>query len=293
MNRRKVGFILIGAGVILALTVGLVVYLEVAESEQLRATQAKRWVAVASTDIPERSVIGGEQVMLVQVPDAVVPPGAASYLPDSGLSVEDVEARKQGLVGRVRDQFTPTRIFKGEVINTERLGREAGKNTPSYDIPAGKVAFVFPMKVNGGSPANERLQLAFLNAIRPGDFLDIYFTSLEIPRGLTQDQEERARSAEAANYLHTRRMMQQLKVTNVGYYPETSGRGSDTPREDRFLTFEVTPDEALQLKWLKDVATMAGNLEFVLRSPLDTQPLPQTEVNFDLMRSQFNFGAGR
>lgn len=293
MNRRKVGFILIGAGVILALTVGIVVYLEVADSEQLRATQAKRWVAVASMDIPERSVIGGEQVMLVQVPDAVVPPGAASYLPESGISVDDVDARKQNIVGRVRDQFTPTRIFKGEVINTERLGREAGKNTPSYDLPAGKVAFVFPMKVNGGSPANERLQLAFLNAIRPGDFLDIYFTSLEIPRGLTQDQEERARSSDAATYLHTRRMMQQLKVINVGYFPETGGRSSDTPREDRFLTFEVTPDEALQLKWLKDVATLAGNLEFALRSPLDTQPLPQTEVNFDLMRSQFNFGAGR
>ena len=149
------------------------------------------------------------------------------------------------------------------------------------------------MKVNGGSPANERLNLAFLNAVRPGDFLDIYFTSLEIPQGLTPEQEDRARTSFPANYLHTRRMMQSLKVINVGYFPETSGRPNDTPREDRFLTFEVTPDEALGLKWLKDVATLAGNLEFALRSPLDTQPVPQTEVNFDLMRSQFNFGAGR
>jgi Flp pilus assembly protein CpaB len=293
MNRRRVGFILIGAGVVLALTVGIVVFMEVSESEQLKAAQAKRWVAVASTDIPERTVIAGEQVTLVQVPDAVVPPGAASYLPDSGTAVEEVERRKSNLVGRVRDQFTPTRIFKGEVINTERLGREAGKNTPSYDLPTGKVAYVFPIKINGGSPANERNHLAFLNAIRPGDFVDIYYSAVEIPQGLTEAQEEKARSTQAASYLHTRRMMQNLKVINVGYFPETSGRSSDTPREDRFLTFEMTPDEALELKWLKDVATMVGNLEFVLRSPLDTQPLPQTEVNFELMSRQFGFAAGR
>jgi len=293
MNRRRVGFILIGAGVILALTVGIVVYLEVAESEQLRAAQAKRWVAVAAADIPERTLIGGEQVTLVQVPDAVVPPGAASYLPESGISVEEVDARKQGIVSRVKDQFTPTRIFKGEVINTERLGREAGKNTPSYDIPSGKVAYVFPIKVNGRNPANERLQLAFLNAVRAGDFLDIYYSAIEMPGGLTQEQEDRERSIHPANYLHTRRMMQTLKVINVGYFSEAAGRASDTPREDRYLTFEATPDEALQLKWLKDVATLTGNLEFVLRSPLDTQPLPQTEVNFELMSSQFNIAAGR
>jgi Flp pilus assembly protein CpaB len=293
MNRRKVGVILIGAGVILALTVGIVVYMEVSESEQLRAAQAKRWVAVASTDIPERSVIAGEQVILVQVPDAVVPPGAASYLPEGGTSGEEVESRKQGLVGRVRDQFTPTRIFKGEVINTERLGREAGKNTPSYDLPAGKVAYVFPMKVNGGSPATERLHLAYLNAIRPGDFVDIYFSAIEIPPGLTEAQEEKARSTAAASYLRTRSMMQNLKVINVGYFAETAGRSSDTPRDERFLTFEVTPDQALELKWLKDVAVLVGNLEIVLRSPLDTQPYPQAEVNFELMSRNFGFAAGR
>jgi hypothetical protein len=179
------------------------------------------------------------------------------------------------------------------VINTERLGREAGKNTPSYDLPAGKVAYVFPTRVNGGSPANERLHLAYLNAIRPGDFIDLYFSAVEIPAGLTEAQEERARSVGAANYLRTRRLMQNLKVINVGFFGEGAGRPTDTPRDERFLTFEVTPDEALQLKWIKDVATLVGNLEIVLRSPLDTQPFPQTEVGFDLMQSQFGFAAGR
>jgi Flp pilus assembly protein CpaB len=87
--------------------------------------------------------------------------------------------------------------------------------------------------------------------------------------------------------------MQNLKVINVGYFGEGAGRTTDTPRDERFLTFEVTPDEALQLKWIKDVATLVGNLEMVLRSPLDTQPFPQTEVGFDLMQSQFGFAAGR
>jgi Flp pilus assembly protein CpaB len=149
------------------------------------------------------------------------------------------------------------------------------------------------MKINGGSPANERVNLAFLNAVRPGDFLDIYFTLAEVPAGLTNEQEDRLREKYPANLLHTRRMLQGLKVINVGYFPDTGGRAADTPREDRFITFEITPDEVLELKWLKDVASVAGNMEFALRSPLDTQPLPQGEVNWDSMRSQFNFSAGR
>ena len=31
----------------------------------------------------------------------------------------------------------------------------------------------------------------------------------------------------------------------------------------------------------------------LLETPLDTQPLPQTEVNLELMSSQFNIAAGR
>lgn len=293
MNRRRVGFILIGAGVILALTVGIVVYLEVAESEQLRAAQAKRWVAVASTDIPERTVIAGNQILLVQVPDAAVPPGAASYLPESGTSVEDVEARKQSLTGRIKDQFTPTRIFKGEVINTERLGREAGKNTPSYDLPAGKVAYVFPIRISGGTPPNERLHLAYLNAIRPGDFIDIYFSDIEIPFDAPDALDEKIRSKYPTTALRTRRLMQMIKVLNVGYFSDAAGKGGDTPRDEKFLTFEMTPDEALQLKWLKDAATLAGNIEFILRSPLDTQPFPQSTVDLDLMSRQFGIGTDR
>ena len=286
MNRRRFGFILIGAGVALALAVGIVVYAEISESEQLRASQAKRWVAVASSDIPERTVIAGEQIVLVQVPDAVVPPGVVSYLPESGSSVAEVEERKQNLVGRVKDQFTPSRIFKGEVINTERLGREAGKNTPSYDLPAGKVAYVFPIKLGGGTPPNERIHLAFLNAIRPGDFLDIYFSDLEVPFDLPDAQQDKIRTKFPTTALHTRRLMQMIKVLNVGYFADT-GRASETPRDDKYLTLELSPDEALQLKWLKDAATLAGNIEFVLRSPLDSQPFPQSAVDLDLMSRQF------
>ena len=80
MNRRRIGFILIGAGVIIALLVGVLVFLQANEAEQLRQAAPKRWVAVAGGDIPERTTITGDQVKVILMPDDGVPPAAASFL---------------------------------------------------------------------------------------------------------------------------------------------------------------------------------------------------------------------
>jgi Flp pilus assembly protein CpaB len=149
------------------------------------------------------------------------------------------------------------------------------------------------VRVNGGSPQNERLLVGFLNAVRPGDFVDVYYSSLEFPPGLPPDVEQREREAHSANYLFTRRLMQNIKVMNIGFFPDAAGKAAETPRDDRYLTLEVTPDQALQLKWIKDVSTFAGNVEFVLRSPLDTQPFPAQTITFDSMSQNYQIGTGR
>ena len=64
-------------------------------------------------------------------------------------------------------------------------------------------------------------------------------------------------------------------------------------REFFSLTFEVTPDEALTLKWLKDAATLVGNIDVVLRSPVDTGTFPSQTITFDTMSQQFGIGRGQ
>jgi Flp pilus assembly protein CpaB len=294
MNRRRIGFVLIGAGVIISLAVGLLVFLQANEAEALRQASPKRWVAVASADIPERSTIGSDQIKIIQIPDDAVPPGSASYLPESGTSDEVIENQKRALLGQISNQFTTSRIYRGEVFNKEKLGREALKNNPSFELAPGKVAYAFPMRINGGNPANDRMLIPFLNAVRPGDFIDVYYSSIEIPLGLSQQEEEKLRNNESsAKYLYTRRVMQNIKVMNIGFFPDPTGKAAETPRDERFLTLQVSPDEALTLKWLKDVASLTGNLEFVLRSPVDTSDFPQTTVTFDMMATRYGIGTGR
>src|SRR5205823_5022539 len=155
-------------------------------------------------------------------------------------------------------------IYKGEIFNAERLGQKAAQNTPSFILPAGKVAFPFPVKLNGGSPANDRILVAYLDAVRAGDFVDIYYSTLEVPLTLSSEERDRAKTDDAIKYLYTRRVMQNLKVVNVGFFPGSDGKVQDSPSDQRYLTFEVTPDEALTLKWLKDAATLLGNIDIVL-----------------------------
>jgi Flp pilus assembly protein CpaB len=106
---------------------------------------------------------------------------------------------------------------------------------------------------------------------------------------MTKEEQDRQRLSEA-NFLVTRRLMQNIKVANVGLFPDAAGKTPDTPRDERYLTLEVTPDEALILKWLKDAATLTGNIELVLRSPKDTIEFPPTTIDFPLMSRQYRLG---
>ncbi|MBM2810515.1 MAG: hypothetical protein HW416_1274 [Chloroflexi bacterium] len=290
MDRRRLGVLLIGGGIVIGLLAGLMVFQSVSDAESIKRSQPKQRVAVAALTIPERSVITREQIAFAAVPLEAIPVGSISYPTESGTADNDREAK---LVDVLINQFTPQQIQKGEAIIADRLGKEALKNTPSFVLPKGKVAYVFPLRVAGGNPPNERMFVALLNAVRPDDRIDIYYSSIEPPTGLTRDEEEKARTVDAAKNLYTRRIMQNLKVINVGYFPDTTGKAAETPREERFLTFEVTPDEALTLKWMKDVATLVGNVEFVLRSPQDTDLFPQRTVDFPTMSQQYGIGTGR
>lgn len=278
MSRRRTGFMLMGAGVVLALLAGVFVLVTMGEAEALREAQPKHWVVVAAVDIPDRSVIDPEQVMIIRVPENAVPPGASFFLPEPGAPDDVVDGGKEAALKKVIKQFTPTRIFKSEVINLQRLGQEAAKTSPSFEIPSGKIWYHFP--------ASQNQLITSLDLVRPGDFIDIYYTTMEGPSGPTQPP---GSALEDLRRLYTRRILQNLKVLNVGVFP----RGTTTPATGRVITLEVTPDEALLLKWLKDAANITGTMEWIVRSPRDTQPLPPVTVNFDRVSQETGIGTGR
>src|SRR2546421_3926573 len=131
MNRRRVGLIFIVGGIILAGVIGFLVYLQAADAQALREAQPKNWAVVALIDIPERTNITAEQLDVIRVPDLALPPGDGVYRPPVGASDAQIEVGKAAVKAKVVGQLTGEKIYKGEVINTERLGAPAVQARPA------------------------------------------------------------------------------------------------------------------------------------------------------------------
>src|SRR5437660_1073853 len=261
----------------LALFVGVMVYSQVSEAERVKASLPTARVVIATGDIPARSEIAASMVNVRTVPDELVQAGAAT-------KVEDV-------VGK----FSPDAIAKGSVINTQKIGPVAVKNAPSFRIEKGKVMYVMPV-----SFAGSQFALAQVNALRAGDRVDLLYTTINAPSGLTAEQRDEVR-ANPIPYLQTRIMLQDLRIQEIGSYaadgsllPATgdpNAKGAGPSISGANIIFIVKPEESLVLKWLKDAATYYkdSNIEMVLRSPADDEQADNgLVVNFNYMREKYN-----
>ncbi len=277
MQRKRLGYILIGGGLMLALFVGVMVYSQVSEAERVKASLPTARVVIATGDIPARSEIAASMVNVRTVPDELVQAGAAT-------KVEDV-------VGK----FSPDAIAKGSVINTQKIGPVAVKNAPSFRIEKGKVMYVMPV-----SFAGSQFSIAQVNALRAGDRVDLLYTTINAPQGLTPEQRDQVRS-NPIPYLQTRIMLQDLRIQEIGSYapdgslvPATgdpNAKGAAPSITNANIIFIVQPEESLVLKWLKDAATYYkdSNIEMVLRSPADDQQADNNlVVNFNYMAQKYN-----
>ena len=277
MQRKRLGYILIGGGLMLALFVGVLVYSQVSEAERVKASLPTARVVIATGDIPAPSEIAASMVNVRTVPDELVQAGAAT-------KVEDV-------VGK----FSPDAIAKGSVINTQKIGPVAVKNAPSFRIEKGKVMYVMPV-----SFAGSQFSIAQVNALRAGDRVDLLYTTINAPQGMTPEQRDEVRS-NPIPYLQTRIMLQDLRIQEIGSYapdgslvPATgdpNAKGAAPSISNANIIFIVQPEESLVLKWLKDAATYYkdSNIEMVLRSPADDQQADNNlVVNFNYMAQKYN-----
>lgn len=275
MQRKRLGYILIGGGLVMALSVGVMVYSQVSEAEHVKASLPTARVVIASGEILARTEIAASMVNVATVPDDLVQAGAAT-------KIEDV-------VGK----FSPDAITKGAVINTLKIGPVAVKNAPSFRIEKGKVMYVMPVSFAGSQP----LSLATVNALRSGDRVDLLYTTINAPQGLNADQV----LANPIPYLQTRIMLQDLRIQEIGSYAadgslvpasgDPSSKGAAPSMAGANIIFIVQPEEALVLKWLKDATTYykSSNIEMVLRSPADDQQADNNlVVNFNYMQQKYN-----
>ena len=277
MRSKRVGIALTAAGLLVSLLVGVFVYSSVSEAQRIRASLPTTYVVIATSDIPARSEIATSMLGVQAIPDQLMQNGIATRIED------------------VAGKFTPDGFVKGEIINTRKLGPVAARTTPSYGIEKGKVMYVMPVSFTG-----TEFSVARVNALRAGDRVDLLYTTLDAPPGLTTEQRDQVRAAPIP-YLQTRIMLQGLRIQEIGSYasdgslvPATgdpTAKASTPALDNASIIFVVKPEEALVLKWLKDAAMFYrdSNIEMVLRSPADDEQADNNlVVNFNYMRDKYN-----
>ncbi|GEM_PF-5581527 len=269
MNRKRLGFILIGAGVALAFVVGALVYVQVSEANAVRAQLPTRRVVVATEDIPAGSQITASQIQLVAVPEQVVPVDAATTIDEN-------------VVGK----YTPSQILRGQVIISSLIGDAATKGVPSYSLKPGEVLYAMETAIQG-----QPVALTAVNALHSGDRVDFVYSSMVLPPDVARspDVQTLLRSPSAAQYLQTRILLQNVRIDRLGMY-KSDGTFEENPK---YMIFIVKPEQALVMKWLKDAAILYGSsIELMLRAPNDTENYDANlTINLGYMREKYGLPA--
>lgn len=259
MNRKRIGIILVVFGILLALGVGIVVYTQVEQAAEIAKRTPTVEVVVATADLPERVSIPASAVTVAKVPAEVVPVDAATK------------------VSTVAGMYPLTRIYKNEVIVQSKLADTRGKTGPAFTLKEGMVAATLS--------GNDLLTAT--GAIRPGDRVDLLLT-LPLPKVQTPNQGQQAQAqaqAGASIPQVTQTLLQNLEVLRVGVFATTTQAEGAAPT-GKGITFQVSHQDALILKWAKD---SGGTIDLVLRHPSDKEPTSTEAITASYVLRKFKF----
>lgn len=235
MARRRGGFILMVLGVILALGAGGIVWV-VTSTAAAPAEVPKRNVVVARVDIPERTLIDQTMVVVQQWPQDIVPVGAP------------------GTAEEVVGKFTLTKLYAKQALLTPQLADTKGQAGMAFALEPGKVlvAVNYPGALN----------ILGSGAIRPGDKVDIVVNSPGSP----------ASGAKSNQVSPTFRNLQIVAIGTVAQAKAGAPAPPATGAAASTLIFMVTPQEALELKFLETMG-----VDLLLRAAGD-EAVPATQL---------------
>lgn len=241
MKSRRSGMILMLLGAVIAVMVAVMVYnvTRAASSETKIETID---VVVTSRDIPERTIVPAEGLVIRQLPVDAAPPGAVTTLDQA--------------VGKM----TVTRLYPGELVLAAKLADTKGQSGMAFALEKGKVLITFPAS-----------DIVTTGAIRVGDTVDLLVTyrgASQAASGQPQAQPSQTESIPPT----TQTTMQNLKIVSMGASAAKAGASAGS----NLVTFALEPQDALILKAIKDADGMS--LEVVLRAAGDeeivkTQPV--------------------
>jgi pilus assembly protein CpaB len=250
VNRKRFGILMVVLGALIAIGVGAFVYLQVQEAAEIAKRIPTVDVVVASVDLPARAAIPLAAVQVVKMPAELVPMEAATKV--------------QSVAGK----YPLQKIYKSEVVIQSKLADSTGRTGPSFTLKEGMVAIAFQ--------GNDALTAA--GALREGDMVDLLIT-LPLARPVSGEQA----GVSMPNVSQT--MLQSLEVLRVGLFPapgatDSGGGGART------VTFQVSHQDALILKWAKD---SGGTMDLILRHPADNEAVVTDPITAAYVFKKYRF----
>jgi len=222
-------------------------------------------VVVAAREIKLGTLLTQADLLQVEVPAEGVPPGAIS-------NVEDAVNR-----------YVKADLATGETLMTHKL---ADPTNVSKDL-----AFILADDyVMMAFPASDLMSRQ--NIIKRGDIVDILATLTEEIKVIDETSEK-----EKITYLYTFDAIQGISITAMvmkvvedGGSSQTSlpgsnnSEGQEVPLETQSYLLAIDPQDALQLKFLKDAGAV---FDIVLRSPSSSSVFDLHPVTIDSTNEQY------
>jgi len=254
VNRKRFGAVLVVVGLLLAAAVGVAVYLQTEEATEIARRTPTVEVVVALADLPERVAIPSSSVVVTKVPADMVPP-------EKAVGAESV-------VGK----YPLTKVFKGEILIRPKLADNAAQTTPAFALKDGLVAFTYA--------GNDLMTPT--GAIRPGDRVDVLLT---LPLVRTPAPGSNQNQPQPTITQVTQTLVQNVEVLRVGSFP-SGGTQPESAGGGKGITFQVSHQDALILKWAKD---SSGTIDLALRHPADKEEATTEAITANYVVRKFKF----
>jgi len=255
---RRGGRILILLGVLLGGITAVVAFFVLSSGKSAAAAvTSTHQVVVAQQNIPMHAPIPAGAMLLVDWPDDVALPRDAYT---SMISVTNKLSATPIEIGQV--MVTSMIIDKAVEETRKGLGSDA-----ALIVPKGKVAIAFPINQISGVSA----------ALKEGDNVDV-LVSYDLVAGAGQ-------VSGASKQRVTQVALQDVEVLRVGPW-NTGTAAPDTSKDAGNITFLVTRQDALVLKFLRETAS---EVQLALRAAGDHEIVSTEPVINQYVDSRFKF----
>lgn len=249
MSKQR-GWILLSLGVLLALGTGVAVFFLLRQQQQ--AANERAIALAAQQSVP---------VATLQLPVAARPlsPGTLVSAEDFQLKDFPVDLVPVAAITSsvtLENQVIVEPIGQGETFSMRQLAGQSAEQV-SRQLPEGQIAFAYPIQD----------LMSQLQVVEPGDRIDLLITlDVASPDGATAGP------------------VTAFTLQNILVFDVIRPGAIEDNNPPIAMLLSLTPDEALIVKHVKD---SNGDIDFILRSVLDTEEFDVTPIDREELLSRY------